>query len=78
MNPSQLGQVKQHIKNLLRRNHKLDKEADDDFEIATADQMLDTFDANYRQYNACPWRYCRDLTAGRWYWHYEYYAGIGH
>ena len=43
--PTQLGQVKQHIKNLLRRNHKLDKEADDDFEIATADQMLDTFDA---------------------------------
>ena len=42
--PSQLGQVKQHIKNLLRRNHKLDKDADDDFEIATADQMLDTFD----------------------------------
>ncbi|MCS5594619.1 MAG: ABC transporter permease [Porticoccaceae bacterium] len=43
--PSQLEQVKQHIKNLLRRNHKLSKGADDDFEIATADQMLDTFDA---------------------------------
>jgi putative ABC transport system permease protein len=42
---SQLEQVKQHIKNLLRRSHKLSKDAADDFEIATADQMLDTFDA---------------------------------
>ena len=42
---SQLEQVKQHIKNLLRRSQKLGKDAADDFEIATADQMLDTFDA---------------------------------
>ncbi|MDG0968404.1 MAG: ABC transporter permease [Porticoccaceae bacterium] len=42
--PSQLDQVKQQVKNLLRRNHKLDQDANDDFEIATADQMLDTFD----------------------------------
>ena len=29
----------------MRSNHKLSKGSDDDFEIATADQMLDTFDA---------------------------------
>ena len=38
-----MGQIKQHLKNLLRRNHKLNKETADDFKIATADQMLDTF-----------------------------------
>ena len=38
-----IGQIKQHIKNLLRRNHKLSKDTADDFKIATADQMLDTF-----------------------------------
>ena len=43
--PLQLAKVKQHIKNLLRRNHKLSKDVADDFEITTADQMLDTFDA---------------------------------
>ena len=43
--PAQLVQVKQHIKNLLRRNHNLGNDEDDDFRIETADQMLDTFDA---------------------------------
>ena len=38
-----ISQVKQHIKNVLRRNHKLGKDTADDFKIATADQMLDTF-----------------------------------
>ena len=38
-----MTQTKQHIKNLLRRNHKLGKDTADDFKIATADQMLDTF-----------------------------------
>ena len=38
-----MGQIKQHLKNLLRRNQKLNKETADDFKIATADQMLDTF-----------------------------------
>jgi putative ABC transport system permease protein len=42
---AKLGQIKTLIKNLLRKNHKLDKDAKDDFEIATADQMLDTFDS---------------------------------
>jgi putative ABC transport system permease protein len=40
---SKISQVKQHITNLLRRNHKLGKDTADDFKIATADQMLDTF-----------------------------------
>ena len=43
--PLQLEQIKKQIRNLLRSNHKLSKGSDDDFEIATADQMLDTFDA---------------------------------
>ena len=38
-----VNQIKQHLKNLLRRNHKLGKDTADDFKIATADQMLDTF-----------------------------------
>ena len=39
---SKLESIKQHIKNLLRRNHKLSKETSDDFKISTAEQMLDT------------------------------------
>lgn len=42
---TKLDQVKTLIKNLLRKNHNLDKDTKDDFEIATADQMLDTFDS---------------------------------
>jgi putative ABC transport system permease protein len=39
---NQLDGIKQHIKNLLRRNHNLAKEHSDDFKITTADQMLET------------------------------------
>ena len=38
-----IEQIKQQLKNVLRRNHNLDKDAADDFKIATADQMLETF-----------------------------------
>ncbi|AOW78092.1 multidrug ABC transporter substrate-binding protein [Colwellia sp. PAMC 20917] len=39
---SQLNSIKQHIKNLLRRNHNLSKDTGDDFKISTAEQMLET------------------------------------
>jgi len=38
----QLDTIKQHIKNLLRRNHNLTKQHGDDFKISTAEQMLET------------------------------------
>ena len=41
-NPSQLNDIKQHIKNILRHRHHLDKAQGDDFKISTAEQMLAT------------------------------------
>lgn len=38
----QLVKIKQHIKNILRRQHNLAKDHRDDFKITTAEQMLET------------------------------------
>jgi putative ABC transport system permease protein len=41
-NADNLENVQQHIKNLLRRNHRLTDEQNDDFKVTTAEQMLET------------------------------------
>ena len=41
---NQMDQTKQHIKNVLRRNHNLSKDKGDDFKLTTAEQMLETVD----------------------------------
>ncbi len=43
-NSEQLEKIKQHIKNILRRQHNLSKNKGDDFKITTAEQMLEKMD----------------------------------
>ena len=64
------------IQQVLRTNHKLQKETDDDFTVRTQAELISTF-FNKQNLNCIAYRYCRNIINCRRDWDYEYHVRFG-
>ena len=63
---------------ILREYHGLEASEDDDFYLGSQAGPIGLHLQYHHGLNRLFRLYCRYFFAGRWHWHYEYYAGLGY